>query len=285
MSTFAGVREPARRPHSNRARIPPGTGTHLVGWIDGRPVAITTVDDGQPVPGRRRLANARDLGGVPRRCGAPTPRGVFFRSENLDQVSTTGWDQLHSAGIRTAVDLRQSAERARDARTRPEWLTTIAVDLDGLENTTFWVDYWDNGLAGTALYFLPHLASMPERSGAVLAALATAPPGGVLFHCLAGRDRTGQIAMLLLAIADAEPEAIVDDYLETVRRGDLRAAASGRASEEAASEALCQSLGTSTEGAFRSALSGLDLPAVLAAAGLTAGELAALRSWRQSLTD
>jgi len=227
------------------------------------------------------LTNARDLGGIPLRSGGTTPRGVFFRSENLDQATSAGWEQLRAAGIRTVVDLRQPGERARDTQPRPAWLTTVNVDLDGLENTAFWADYWDNGLVGTALYYLPHLATMPERSGAALAALATAPPGGVLFHCVAGRDRTGQIALLLLSIVGAEPEAIVDDYLETVRRAEQRAVASGRADDEAASEALCRSLGTSTEAAFRAALAGLDLPALLAAAGLTDLELAALRGWRQ----
>jgi protein tyrosine/serine phosphatase len=245
------------------------------------PPAFRTNDRHLAVDG---LANARDLGAIPLRTGGKTARGVFFRSENLDQATATGWRQLHAAGIRTVVDLRQPAERAHDTRPRPDWLTTVSVDLDGLENTTFWAGYWANGLVGTALYFLPHLAAMPERSGAVLSALATAPPGGVLFHCLAGRDRTGQIALLLLSIVGAEPEAIVDDYRETVRRADQRAAASGRAHEEAASEALCRSLGTSTEGAFRSALAGLDLPAVLAASGLSDVELAVLRSWRQSRT-
>ncbi|MEC5184112.1 protein-tyrosine phosphatase [Cryobacterium sp. MP_3.1] len=230
------------------------------------------------------LANARDLGGIPYRTGGTTAAGVFFRSENLDQTTRAGWDQLYAAGIRTVVDLRQPGERAQDSQPRPDWLTTVPVDLDGLENTAFWADYWDNGLVGTALYYLPHLAAMPERSGAALAALARAAPGGVLFHCAAGRDRTGQIALLLLTIAGAEPEAIVDDYLETVRRGDQRAVASGRAHEEAESEALCRSFGTTTEGAFRTALAGLDLPAVLAAAGITDTELATLRSWRQSRT-
>ena len=105
---------------------------------------------------------------------------------------------MAQAGIRTVVDLRQPGERAADTSRRPNWLTTVAVDLDGLENQEFWSDYWDNGLVGTALYFLPHLAAMPERSGAALSALVTARPGGVLFHCIGGRDRTGMIAMLLL---------------------------------------------------------------------------------------
>lgn len=54
---------------------------------------------------------------------------------------------------------------------------------------------------------------MPERTVAVLQSLSTAPPGGVLFHCAAGRDRTGLIAAILLTVADVEPEAIVTDYL------------------------------------------------------------------------
>jgi protein-tyrosine phosphatase len=228
------------------------------------------------------LANARDLGGIPRGSRGSTPHGVFFRSESLDQTTPTGWEQLFAAGIRTAVDLRQPSERALDTGPRPAWLTTISVDLDGLENTAFWADYWDNGLAGTALYYLPHLAAMPERTGAVLAALATAPPGGVLFHCQAGRDRTGLIAMVLLALVGADPEQIVDDYLETVRRADQRAAASGRADDEPGSEALCRSFGTTTDGAFRSALAGLHLPSLLAASRLGTAELAVLHTWRRT---
>lgn len=56
---------------------------------------------------------------------------------------------------------------------------------------------------------------MPERTVAVLHALATSPPGGVLFHCAAGRDRTGLIAAILIKVADVKPEAIVSDYLLT----------------------------------------------------------------------
>ena len=107
--------------------------------------------------------------------------------------------ELHATGIRTIVDLRQPSERARDTHGRPDWITTINVDIDGLENSEFWKDYWDNGLVGTALYFLSRLAAMPERTGDALSALINAPDGGVLFHCMGGRDRTGLIALLLFA--------------------------------------------------------------------------------------
>jgi len=110
------------------------------------------------------LANARDLGGLRRGDGTRTPGGVFFRSENVDRLSPEGWDALAAAGVRTILDLRQPWERDRDVTPRPDWVSTVAVDLDGLDNKEFWKDYWDNGLVGTALYYAPHLQAMPQRS-------------------------------------------------------------------------------------------------------------------------
>jgi len=229
------------------------------------------------------LVNARDLGGLRRRDGTLTPRGVFFRSENIDWVRPAGWDQLRALGVRTVVDLRQPTERARDTQARPPWLTSVAVDLDGLENTTFWNDYWDNGLCGTALYFIPHLVAMPERAGHVLSALAHAPAGGVLFHCMSGRDRTGLISLLLLTAADVEPEEIVADYMETVRLGDVRAAAAQRENAEPEAEQICAARGTTTEEAFRDAIRRLDLPWFYTATQMNPRNVDAIRTWRGTI--
>lgn len=229
------------------------------------------------------LINARDLGGLRRRDGTSTPRGVFYRSENIDSVTARGWEQLCSEGVRTVVDLRQPGERQSDTHRRPSWLRTVEVDLDGLDNQEFWRDYWTNGLVGTALYFLPHMAAMPERAGAALAAIVGAPAGGVLFHCMGGRDRTGMIAMLLLLAAHVDHEEIVEDYLETVRLGDARAAAANQKNFEPEIEALCRQYGTTTEGAFRAVLDEVDLSSLLARTGLTEAERHALITWRGAL--
>ena len=228
------------------------------------------------------LVNGRDLGGHPLVGGGATPYGVFFRSENVDAVTERGWDEMHALGIRTVVDLRQDGERERDAGPRPAWLATVHVDLDGLENTEFWRDYADNGLWGTAAYFLPHLAAMPERAGAALTAVAEAGEGGVLFHCMSGRDRTGLVAMLLLRLARAEPDAIVADYLETVRRADALAAATGRENDEGVRDLILARCGTTTEQAFRDALAGLDVDGLLAAAVPEPAQ-EALRTWRGAI--
>jgi protein-tyrosine phosphatase len=230
------------------------------------------------------LANCRDLGGLRRIDGTLTPRGVFYRAANIDLVTAQGWEQIRQAGIRTVVDLRQPGERDRDVSARPDWITTKASDLDGLENDAFWKDYWDNGLVGTALYYLPHLQAMPERSGAALSAIVNAPPGSVLFHCMGGRDRTGMIAMLLLAAARVQTDDVVADYLETVRLGKHRAALRGTKNTEPELDHLCRTHGTTTEGAFRAALEGIDPNATFTAAGLNARDRELLLSWRGHMT-
>ena len=227
------------------------------------------------------LLNARDLGGLPLSRGGTTPDGVFYRSEIADRITPSGWKQLHDAGIRTIVDLRAPGERARDVQKRPEWLTTVAVDLDGPENREFWPYYEDSGLDGTPLVFLPHLAAMPERMIAVLTALAQAPEGGVLFHCMSGRDRTGLTAMVLLSLVGVEPDAIVADYLETVRLGGSFALTSNADHQPVPIEELLAGHGTTTERAFRAALAGLPLAELLAA--LPAPTRRTLTTWRETL--
>jgi protein-tyrosine phosphatase len=229
------------------------------------------------------LVNARDLGGLLLKDGSRSPYGVFYRSENADQIKPAGWDQLKETGIRTIVDLRQQDERDKDTQPRPEWLTTIHSDLDGLDNDEFWNNYWEQGLASTALYYLPHLKAMPERASAALDAIVTAPEGGVLFHCKSGRDRTGLISLLLLSAIDTEPEEIVDDYLETVRLGDIRGKSTNRSNPEPALEQLCRKYGTTTEGAFRAVINELEYSHFIKEAGLSNTAMSALATWRGSV--
>ncbi|MCY1550622.1 Tyrosine-protein phosphatase [compost metagenome] len=55
----------------------------------------------------------------------------------------------------------------------------------------------------------------------VLRAIIAAPPGIVMFHCTAGKDRTGIVAALLLLIAGVDRSDIASDYALTAAAGDM----------------------------------------------------------------
>jgi protein-tyrosine phosphatase len=204
--------------------------------------------------------NARDLGGLPTADGGVTRYGAVVRADSPDRLSEAGWAALREYGIETIVDLRNSAEYG------PEHpLQTRRLPLDGVdEDPAFW-QLWGTGPQfGTPLYYRPHLDRFPERSARVLAAIAAAPPGGVLLHCVGGRDRTGQITMLLLALAGVEPELIGAEY-------EL----SGPADDDV--QRFLAERGTSAADLIVATLAELDVEAFMLDAGLSRDELAALR--------
>lgn len=229
------------------------------------------------------LVNARDLGGLRRNDGSVTPSGVFYRSGNLDLVTAAGWEQLRASGIRTIVDLRQPGERSLDTSPRPGWITTVTVDLHGLEsNWEFWKEYWEKDLMGTALPFLSQLKEIPERTGAALSAIVNGQPGGVLFHCVGGRDRSGMITMLLLMAVDTNIDEIVEDYLESDRIDAIYDDPCCPDDTPDPGE-VCRRFGTTTEEAFRKVVTSLDLDTFLAASGMSRSDQLSFRSWRGSI--
>jgi len=153
--------------------------------------------------------NARDLGGLRTSDGGETRWGAVVRSDAPDQLSAAGWAELEAHGVRTIVDLRNDDEVRPDLVDRPPGLTTLHRPLDGIDDREFW-DHWE--LQPPPLYYAPFLERLPDRAADVVAAIATAGPGGVLFHCVGGRDRTGLIALLLLALAGVAPGDIAADH-------------------------------------------------------------------------
>ena len=161
--------------------------------------------------------NARDLGGLPTVDGRETRRRALVRADTLDGLTPTGWAALRDHGVRTIVDLRNGDERASAAE--PEGIDVVHIELDSLdEDEEFWADWMHGPQFATPLYYAPFLERFPHRMEEVLDAIEHAPPGGVLFHCVGGRDRTGLVALVLLAIAGVRPDAIADDYERAAER-------------------------------------------------------------------
>jgi protein-tyrosine phosphatase len=221
--------------------------------------------------------NVRDLGGLPAAGGRVVRRGALVRADSLAGLTAAGWAALRAHGVRTVVDLRNDDELATgDAAPRPDGIATVRVPLDGVEDTAFW-DVWASGPQfGTPLYYAPFLERAPERTGRAVAAIARARPGGVAVHCVGGRDRTGLVAIVVLALLGVAPEHIAADYALSAPRLATRHAAAGTDDDGPALEAFLAERGTTAEALVVELVETLDHAALLRAGGLTPGDLAAL---------
>jgi protein tyrosine/serine phosphatase len=154
--------------------------------------------------------NVRDLGGLRTASGASTKFNVFVRADALDRLSAQGLDSLKAYGIKTIIDLRDQRE-TKNARPGTDELIRMHLPLEDQSDQAFW-DKWGNGYNCTPLYYKAFLEQSPERVVGVFCAIADSHPGGLVFHCGVGRDRTGLIAILLLALVSVELDEIAADY-------------------------------------------------------------------------
>jgi protein-tyrosine phosphatase len=211
--------------------------------------------------------NVRDLGGLRTADGRETRLRRVVRADALDGLTAAGWAALSAHGVRTVVDLRNDDELGADVAPRPASVTTVRLPLDASEDREFW-SVWDSGPEfGTPLYYGPHLERFPERSAAVIAAIARAEPGGVAFHCGGGRDRAGQIAMLLLALVGVTSEDIAADYARSAERLSARCAARGEEDQGPLLEGFLADQGTTAGELIVTTLADLDVEARLGLAG------------------
>jgi len=159
-----------------------------------------------------RLLNARDLGGCTIRGGAQTRARSVLRTDDLWKLTPEGTRALLDYGVRSIIDLRWPHELA----SRPSIFqrgahgvhyTNVSL-LDGTENA------WNAKSPGVPKekWNCAVLDHSGRELAQVLRTVAGAPGGVVLFHCVAGKDRTGAVAALLLAAVDVEPEEIAGDY-------------------------------------------------------------------------
>ena len=161
--------------------------------------------------------NVRDLGGHPTEDGGETRFGRVVRSDSVRNLSDGGWQALVDYGVRTVLDLRFDQEREDDPpRELP--VEVVHVSLFGDPDPAWWDDLdiragaTGSSVAATRLVYGELLGSRGAEFSAAVAAVADAPVGAVLVHCVGGKDRTGLVAALLLRLADVSLAEIARDY-------------------------------------------------------------------------
>lgn len=157
--------------------------------------------------------NVRDLGGYPTENGI-TAKGIFLRADGLHNLTQQDIDFLVEYGVRLVVDLRGSME----IQHYPDPFGT--VEQIDYQNVAMLDQMNSSGFSGDMPSSMSELyLSLLENSaadiGCVMALFGSLREGTSIFHCSAGKDRTGVIAMLLLSLAGVSDEIIIADYSAT----------------------------------------------------------------------
>lgn len=150
------------------------------------------------------LYNLRDLGGYPT-AGGTLPWRTLLRSDALHQLGAAGLEELLALGLRTIVDLRTHVE----AEIAPSPLQQLAA-----RHTHVSI------LGGDLQALPPELNSIyafvvRECGGAIVDAIRPlcAPNAfPALVHCSAGKDRTGIVIAMILAVLGVPDDVIAADY-------------------------------------------------------------------------
>jgi protein-tyrosine phosphatase len=160
--------------------------------------------------------NFRDLGGYDTRSGTPVPWGRLYRSDSLHHLTELDGTALHELGIRTALDFRAHDELAEIGIGRLGGLEIRHVHLPTTDRAIHVQPRADWTPPSTAAEV--YLNMMEHGAGAYAAALeALAEPENLpaVFFCMAGKDRTGVFAAVVLGLLGVDDHDIAADYALT----------------------------------------------------------------------
>jgi protein-tyrosine phosphatase len=162
-------------------------------------------------------ANVRDLGGLRTADGREVLPGRVLRGDSLHRLTPTDVQTLAAVGLRTVIDLRSDAEVERLAPTplppggaivHTPWRPPAQVPqiLGGISEMSYvpLAQLYEGFVDANFDYLAEEFRVMadPDRHG-------------VLFHCYAGKDRTGITAAILLDVLGVPFDDIVADYAAT----------------------------------------------------------------------
>lgn len=170
-------------------------------------------------------SNVRDIGGWPA-AGGVVRRGQVFRAAALHGLTEADCAVLRDLGIRVVCDFRGTAERVTapcalsgvEVRSLPIEPSVGASLLDILATREATGEDTDTLMRAA---YVAYATEASHRYRALFDAILDGN-GPVLFHCSAGKDRTGFGAALILTALGVEWDVILRDYLSsnTLWRGD-----------------------------------------------------------------
>ena len=159
--------------------------------------------------------NIRDLGGYKTRDGSLTRWGTLLRSDKLYHLSPASKQAIIDLGVKTIVDLRYSIEMETepDDFAHSQVVHYMPMPLYELSGDGTLPAIPDN-LEEMYTMILDHRQGQIAKTFRTLFAPGALPG---LYHCTAGKDRTGLMSALILGAVGVPEETIIEDYVLSAR--------------------------------------------------------------------
>ncbi|MDN4013590.1 tyrosine-protein phosphatase [Chryseobacterium gambrini] len=169
----------------------------------------------------KKVNNFRTVENIRNIDGKTLKEGKLYRSGNLYKLKKTSFKQLENLGIREIIDLRNSKEIAKKPDHLPEGI--VYKNYSAFEDKGDQLDQAKklvlkgkvNGADADKRmheFYKDYVTENPEIIRKIITEILESDQP-VLYHCTAGKDRTGITTALILTILKFDKETIYNDYL------------------------------------------------------------------------
>jgi protein-tyrosine phosphatase len=160
--------------------------------------------------------NFRDLGGLATVDGRVTRHGVLFRSSALEELSSRDVRLLiDDIGLRTVIDLRSVDDRETPQSLLDTPVRYINLPISrGAPTTSLERPMGADGRVDMPRIYGMYLETSARAISEIISELTSGAIPAV-FHCAAGKDRTGVVAAILLTAVGVTRDAVIADFMET----------------------------------------------------------------------
>jgi protein-tyrosine phosphatase len=168
-------------------------------------------------------SNLRDLGGWPAADGRRVRPGLVFRSATLARLTEADQRQVEALGLRTVCDFRGARESAQAPSRLPPGAERVALPIEPTVGASLRDLLAREAATGEDVVLLlgraycAYVTTWLPVYRRVFELLLEPGRVPLLFHCSAGKDRTGLGAALLLLALGATRETAMADYIATDR--------------------------------------------------------------------
>lgn len=169
----------------------------------------------------KKEVNFRDIGGISTNDGRTVTWGKIFRSDNLSKLKSSEFSKFEDLKIKKVFDLRTKAEIHGKEDHLPqtvayENLPTVADNGDLIAKMREKIIKGQvSGPQADGMMIDLYKSAVTENVGSLKKLIneildADAP---VLYHCSAGKDRTGITTAILLSILNVDRRTIIDEFM------------------------------------------------------------------------